>query len=383
MYIFNYDFVFSNQWRYRLARHILFWIAFILFCTVIYSYRPVIPEGVSYWKIVLMAFTNAIIFTFNHIALSYSIIYWLIPSYLLKGKYIHLAIGLCLCILGSGFFSFFLSSYIVNGYLAILGWPIHRFPLSIGLMAGLRGGITIAGFAAAIKLSKYWYLKQSAFQQVEKEKLTAELQLLKAQLHPHFLFNTLNNLYALTLTKSDYAPEVVVKLSGLLRYMLYDCNVAEVSLEKEIQIIQNYVELEQMRYGEHVDVSLNFTGDITGKMIAPLLLMPFLENAFKHGVSEQIDQAWISLDLSVDKNRMRLKLINSKSEENQVSSYTGGIGLQNVKKRMELIYPKQYDLKIVEQDEIFVVILNLELQNDITKQTENSQQYKTIQTQWA
>ena len=197
--------------------------------------------------------------------------------------------------------------------------------------------------------------------QTEKEKLTAELQLLKAQVHPHFLFNTLNNLYALTLRKSDGAPEMVLKLSGLLSYMLYECNATEVPLEKEIRMLENYVDLEKLRYGSRLDVSLNFTGDIRGKTITPLLLIPFVENAFKHGSSEQLEQAWISLDLAVEGNRMSFKLVNSKDANESPGGGAGGIGLVNVRKRLELIHANNYELKITPQEETFLVYLSLEL----------------------
>jgi len=389
MRLSSYDFVFSNAPRHRIARHAAFWGLFVLFSTFIYGYRPelihYLPSHITWGHIFANAFAEASIYCINHILLSYAIIYWVIPHYLLKGRYLALSLSLLICVALSGVLSVILSRYLINGYREAIGMPPNLMPVVSAFMGGLRGGITIAGFAAAVKLAKYWYLKQQAFQQVEKEKLTAELQLLKAQLHPHFLFNTLNNLYALTLTRSAHSPEVVLKLSGLLSYMLYECNGPEVSLAKEIQMLQNYVELERMRYGDRVEVSLNFTGDISGQVIAPLLLIPFVENAFKHGVSEQIEQAWISLDLSVENNMLRFKLINSKNADDQTSpALTGGIGLQNVRKRLELLYPGQYELKISGQEEIFVINLNLQL-HDAESHINPSVNTLTqdLQPQWA
>ncbi|MCU0355850.1 MAG: histidine kinase [Cytophagales bacterium] len=385
MRFFSYDFVFSNKPRHRVARHATFWSIFIVFSAVLYGFIPIshgVPGkfNIPVWLIFLSSFGDAILFTINHALLTYLILYFLLPRYFFKEKYVLLFIGLVVCVFLSLLVSVFVSEVLVEGFHTMLGElaskhlrnsatanisSARRSPLGAALMAGLRGGLTIAGFATAIKLSKHWYLKQKALQQTEKEKLTAELQLLKAQLHPHFLFNTLNNLYALTLAKSDQSPEVVLKLSGLLSYILYECNVPEVPLKKEIQILKNYAELEQMRYGSRVEVSLNFTGDIEHKTIAPLLLLPFVENAFKHGSSEQIEQAWISLDLSVEEKILKFKLINSKNEDAPMESNRGGIGLQNVRKRLELIYPGRHELKISAQNEIFVVNLTLEL-NEIS-----------------
>ncbi|WP_332369013.1 histidine kinase [Spirosoma telluris] len=192
------------------------------------------------------------------------------------------------------------------------------------MMAGMRGATTIGGFAAAIKLVKIWYLKQQAYEQIDKEKLQAELQLLKSQVHPHFLFNTLNNLYALTLHKSDHSPAVVLKLSELLSYMLYECNASEVPLQKEIAFMRNYIGLEQLRYGDRLDMSVTISGDYPTKLIAPLLLVPFLENAFKHGTSEQLEQAWMHIDLSVQGNQLKFKVINSREPSAHKDTYIGG-----------------------------------------------------------
>jgi phage shock protein PspC (stress-responsive transcriptional regulator) len=405
MRFFSYDFVFSNEPRHRLARHATFWLAFALFSTVLYGFVP-ISNGVSekfsipIWLIFLFSFGDALLFNINHALLTYLILYFLLPRYFFKEKYMLLIVGLVVCIFISLVVSVFISEVIIEGWFHTLRGDMlakhlknpllapkfaaskfaasNRTPIGAALMAGLRGGLTISGFATAIKLSKYWYLKQKALQQTEKEKLTAELQLLKSQIHPHFLFNTLNNLYALTLTKSDKSPEVVLKLSRLLSYMLYECNVAEVPLEKEIQVICNYAELEQMRYGNRLDVSLNFTGPIVGTTIAPLLLIPFVENAFKHGPSEQIELAWISLDLSLADNRLRFKLINSKNKDAVVLAHQSGIGLQNVKKRLELIYPGRHSLRLLVEDEMYVVNLVIDLNASSVAPTEWSPSYEPL-----
>ena len=170
----------------------------------------------------------------------------------------------------------------------------------------------ISGIAVAIKLFKYWYVEKEAKQQAEKANLTSQLELLKSQVHPHFLFNTLNNLYSLTLERSADASALVLDLSGLLRYMLYECDSDRVPLARETDILKNYIKLEKIRYGGRLDISVSYSGDFDNKMIAPLLLLPFLENSFKHGASEQIDQCWISLDIAVSGDIFHMKLINSR-----------------------------------------------------------------------
>ena len=196
----------------------------------------------------------------------------------------------------------------------------------------------------------------------EKEKVTAELQLLKAQVHPHFLFNTLNNIYSFALENSPKTPGLILKLSSLLSYMLYDCKADEVLLEKEIAVMKDYIDLEKERYGNKIEISLNIEGDIKDKYISPLLLLPFLENAFKHGTSDQLEKPWLSVDVSVKNYTMRCKIVNSKN--NYVPLSENGIGIQNVKKRLEFLYPGNYELKMNDEEDFFVVSLLLELKQN-------------------
>lgn len=212
---------------------------------------------------------------------------------------------------------------------------------------------------AILKLFKYWFKKQQEWMQAEKEKVTVELQLLKAQVHPHFLFNTLNNIYSFSLENSPKTPGLILKLSSLLSYMLYDCKAEEVLLEKEVETMKNYIDLEKERYGNKIEISWNIEGDIKDKYIVPLLLLPFLENAFKHGTSEQLEKPWLGVDMSVKKDVLRCKIANSKNEF--VPSSKNGIGIQNVKKRLEFLYPGKHELKMNDEGNFFVVSLLVEL----------------------
>ncbi len=368
MQLLTKEFVFSRQPRHRLARHGLFWLTWIVYFTLTYGFIPagyLSRQGIS-WPIAFlkgfaMATIDAVLFMPAHMIFTYGITYWLMPRFLFKGRYGWAFISLFVVLVTTALSSATLATYVVDPIRASIGAPTSQNTFVYAMMAGMRGGTTIGGFAAAIKLVKVWYLKQAAYQRVEREKLQAELQLLKSQVHPHFLFNTLNNLYALTLRRADSSPAVVLKLSELLRYMLYDCNAPEVDLEKEIAFMKNYIGLEQLRYGDRLDMSVQILGDYPHKSIAPLLLVPFLENAFKHGTSEQLEQAWMHVELSVQGTTLKFKLINSREATEHDESYVGGIGMQNVRKRLQLLYPDRYDLRVVAQAETFMVILTLEL----------------------
>jgi LytS/YehU family sensor histidine kinase len=201
--------------------------------------------------------------------------------------------------------------------------------------------------------------------------MQSELKFLKSQINPHFLFNTLNSIYALTLKKSDKAPEIVIKLSEMMRYMLYECNERLVPLSKEVLYVRNYVDLEMLRQGQKVRIDFRVEGDIHDQKIAPLIFTPFLENSFKHGVN-QISEGFVDILLEVQDENVILQIENSKPPKPQVVNHkkpSGGIGLANVKRRLDLLYPESYVLNITEEPDRYKVYLNLELSSVIELET--------------
>ena len=234
---------------------------------------------------------------------------------------------------------------------------------------------TLVGLAVTIKLLKQWWLKQKETEQLSKEKVTAELQLLKAQIHPHFLFNSLNNIYSFALESSPKAPEMIQKLSGLLHYMLYDCKQPLVPLEKELKMIQDYISLEKIRYGERLDLEVTVNvispaGEPATNLIAPLLLIPFVENSFKHGTSKMAEHPKVSLIITVKDSILFFKLINRKPitiTESRLNT-NSGLGLKNVQKRLALIYPGQYELQILEDPAEYSVWMKIILGSPQSKE---------------
>lgn len=324
--------------------HILFWVLIVFYFAWGFGFQTVGPR---------IAFLNALFFLPGHMIMVYGLLYFLVPKYLLQQKFWHFLVGFLILI-------FICACYAILMQLSISG--VKKFAgVSISAGRNIMPFIHVGAIAAAIKLLKYWYLQKKRTVEAEQQRTVAELKLLKAQLHPHFLFNTLNNLYSHTLVSSPKSPEIVLKLSSLLRFMIYDSNTQKIPLAKEIELLQNYISLEKLRYGDRLDLSLTITGDIGKYQIAPLLLLPFLENAFKHGTSKQIDMCWISFNLSMDGSRMCFKLVNSiDPDEEQVR--IGGLGLENVKQRLELLYNHKYQLETVMLDEVFVVNLEIDLE---------------------
>lgn len=213
-----------------------------------------------------------------------------------------------------------------------------------------------------IRFFKLWTMKQKAWMETRQQQIITELQMVKAQVQPLFLFNSLNNIHSFAEKRSPKTPGLIIKLSSLLSYMLYDCKSEEVLMEKEVETIKNYIELEKERYGTRIDISVNIEGDIKGKFIAPLLILPFLENAFKHGTSDGIERPWMSIDIAVKEHLLHYKIVNSKKESDAFQRY--GDGMENVKKRLQFLYPGKHELRITDQVDFFVVSLQIDLDRD-------------------
>jgi hypothetical protein len=227
----------------------------------------------------------------------------------------------------------------------------------------------VVGASTVAKISMDWYRNLREKQELQNETLQSELRFLKSQINPHFLFNTLNSLYALTLKKSDNAPDIVLKLSEMMRYMLYDCNEKLVPLSREVAYIRNYLDLEKLRQARHLDIRFNVKGHISDQKIAPLMFIPFIENCFKHGVGHHVEKGFVYIDLEVVDNQMDLRIENSKpvSLPKQTLARSGGIGLVNVRRRLDLLYAGNYSLDIVDSPDSYCVYLKLYLEPKLSE----------------
>jgi two-component system LytT family sensor kinase len=364
-------FVFSPRTRWVVARHGSFWGAWYLFQVYLYAFTPspLLPALGLGPRLGLTAL-ESLVFLLPHLFLAYTLLYSVIPRFILPAKYLRavgavlglvlltgaLSAGLSLTVLAT-LRAQYLTHYFGPVTVAAnpLPWTLQFF---MALMGGLRGSITIGGLAAAIKLMKHYYTKQ-------QEAAQAELAALKAQLHPHFLFNTLNNIYAHAQETAPVAAELVLGLAGLLRYMLYTAQAPLVDLEEEVRMLTAYIELEKTRYGNQLEVVLHTPMDYQQLRIAPLLLLPFVENCFKHGTSAVLEHPWLSLHLSLVSTTLHLKVINGTAAGTPTGG-SGGLGLATVRRRLELLYPAQHQLVTLAEEELYLVTLTLELQRPAT-----------------
>jgi LytS/YehU family sensor histidine kinase len=222
----------------------------------------------------------------------------------------------------------------------------------------LIGELYIVAFVTAIKLTADLIYERKRVKELEEIQLNTELDFLKSQIQPHFFFNTLNNLYALTLEKSDVAPSVVLKLSDIMQYVLYEVKESEIRLYDEIKYIQNYIDLERLRYGDRVDSSTEIIGEISDVNVPPLLFLPFIENCFKHGVKDN-DKVEVTISFeNVRNNTLIFKVVNS-FDQLPDADLKQGIGIQNVKRRLELLFKDDYDLNIIIDKNEYRVVLKI------------------------
>ena len=333
----------------RIFQHSIFWGIYSLFFTFIAGWH---------W----VDFVSVLISLPPIIFGAYIISYLLIPKLILKKKYIFGILLIIVTFLIVLIIDIFITQLIIIPLtIAELGDNIY-YPSLINFITW--EGVPIFLFIA-MKLLKGWFTEQLERDKLAKINLQTELQLLKAQLHPHFLFNTLNNMYYLALEKSDKTPILIEKTSRVLRSVLYECNTPKIKIGQELQLIEDFIDIEKIRYNENF--KLDFKKDIQDKgvQISPLILFTFIENSFKHGVSDVVENQWIEISVVADEKQLHFSISNSKSEDKSKDEmdYRNGIGLRNVKRRLHLLYPKRHQLSIKSSSNKFVVDLSIQFKN--------------------
>ena len=369
MNMFSQDFIFSEKKSDRIKRHLVFWLFWWLWFTFIHALLPMTSPGNSYFKNIPYSLVESPLLLFPQIFLVYPLLYFVLPRYILTNKYVKAIAWCAIFIAISGIVNQLMIMYVNRPVLEFI-LPekflrnTQRTPEAsfvMGVLSSFKGGLLAAAFAVGLKLLKHWYQKEKRNLELLKEKTEAQLQLLTAQIHPHFLFNTLNNIYSQTLTESPKGSKMIMTLSDLLRYILAEGNKTCVPLGKELTMLNDYINLEKIRYGNKLDMHVSLPEQTNDLQITPLLLLPFVENCFKHGASKFLTNPWINLKIELRETTMMMKLMNGKDILQAENPVKLGTGIENVKKRLELLYKDKYDLQIINDAEMFVVNLKLEL----------------------
>ena len=349
--------------RLKNTGHILFWICSLGFALsafyVVSEHQLGLSPGL---------FMRAVIINLGFAFAVYTNFYLLIPLFLKKKNYIFYVFWLIISLSASSLLIIILSSLFLDQTFSKRLFSTHFF--------------TSAAYVAITSLAKFltdWVELQDIslrFHKVEREKLEAELNTLKAQINPHFLFNSLNNIYSLSLINSEKTPRLILKLSDLMRHILYESRENFVPLKGEIGFIQNFIELQQIRLDEKIPVSFRTEGNVGNELVIPLLFEPFLDNAFKHGPRSFSDDACICISLKIENGFLFFEIQNTCEEkEPEKKDKAHGIGLANVRQRLACLYRKEdYDLEISKKENIFTVRLKLRLKQpeNMTYESENN-----------
>ena len=334
---------FNHLIRIRVLQHLLFWcLSFLILVNILkvsaeVKQIDIVYTAIFHIPILLVVYTNLRL---------------LFPNLLEKGRYLWYSLAvLSLIAAGSAFYLLLFDSwidYIFEGYYFIAYysfWDISLY-FSIYLFA-----------TSLLRLARGWF----RLKEIETEKNKAELKALHAQINPHFLFNSLNSIYALARKQSKEVPDKIVQLSHLMRHVIYDTETDFIPLDKEIGMLKNYIGLQNLRSRNQNQIRFEAHGETEGKRIAPMMLLPFIENSFKHGIKGGGEEIFVQINLYVDGNILRMVVENNKGKSVDPVDEQKGIGIENVRKRLNLIYPGKHDLKILDGERIFKVDLRIQL----------------------
>lgn len=335
------EYVFKRQ---RWIVHVVFWITVLAFYVVFFGRRNSNYVQTFFFVGLLMPVT---------IGTTYFLNYYLLPRYLMRERYGFFILYFIYTLITSLFLEMMVAmlTFIVMAEVKIR----EMSPASFDVFFVLTSLLLVVFSGVAIKLLLHWRTAEQNQQKLIADKVEAELRFLKVQLNPHFLFNTLNNLYYLTTEKSEKAPQAILQLSEMLDYVMHSSKTIFVPLEKELKQVDNYIALEMLRYEDRVRVDINVEGNTGEHVIGPMILITLVENAFKHGAMKSAAASWIKIKVQCCDTSLKVNISNS-SVEDQPGK---GIGMENLNRQLNYLYAGKYDLQVERRDQAFIVDLTL------------------------
>ena len=380
-------FIFSEKRSDRIKRHLLFWFCMWAMTALTHAVNPFGQDEISYFRNPAFTFSESALFVFAQFPIVFVMLYFILPRFIFRKRYVWATLAILLLWFLGGVINLYLikdvNPWVLSHILPERLLENTKRPATasfvMAVMWHMKGVWFITSIAFVIKFAKYWYIKEQNNLMLQKQNTEAQLQLLTAQVHPHFLFNTLNNIFSKTQTESPDGSRMIMGLSDMLRYILYEGQKPLVPLKQELMMITEYINLEKIRYGNKLDVHVLIPDRTDDIYIAPLLLLPFVENCFKHGTSNMLQDPWINLTVELKEATLVMKLMNGKTSLNGNIQNKRGIGINNVSQRLSLLYKDKYELEIREDEEVFVVDLRVELTRIKNKEQENT----TLQSEQA
>jgi two-component system LytT family sensor kinase len=335
----------------NISFNIKFWLTYFL-----YEWLANASVGEEYYRY----FVNAIVIVPLTFIASVVTVHILFRNYYLKGQTVFFWITLVISVVAFVVIRRSFNYYYTYPLYFQEGNSLMPFLFFPKLLIEAVNTYLIVALYSIFYFIRAWYDQQREIQALAQQKVEAELQLLRLQVHPHFIFNTLNNIYSYAVRKNDETPNLIHRLSSFLSYNLYDSRLTCIELNKEMEYIHSYVDLEKIRYGDRLDVSINQFNSLDGFLITPLLLLPLVENCFKHGVTSSLSQSWIRIDLSIQNNWLTVKIENSVGDKiKKVNGDKNGLGVENVRKRLEIIYAGIHEFKYLDEGHSYMTILKL------------------------
>ncbi|MCE6992050.1 sensor histidine kinase [Dyadobacter sp. CY323] len=343
-------------------RQLLFWISAVLLLLLIYG---------TAFQDYRLGITTVLLLLPVHICYYYFLCGPVLTRLFLPGKYLQTVFSVLGCLFLAAVLYrldeiFIADPYVYQYYKCrdsgftwskLDGTWVEQLLRPVDFVNAVERSNVVVWIGVALKFVVLWYeRREAAFQ--------AELNFLRSQLHPHFLFNSLNNLYAFALAGSAKTTEIILQISNVLRYMLYECSAEKVLLKRDVEILHDYIMLEKVRYESRLDLNWSVTGDIHMQRITPLLMFPLVENAFKHGASETVEMPWINIELRVQAQNLIFRISNSKPDVQDLAQHADDsvrIGLENIQKRLDLIYAGMYRFEWFNEPDMFIAELEVSL----------------------
>jgi sensor histidine kinase YesM len=349
--------------------YVIYWIAYLAFFSVqrffarsfIVSATGLIDA--SSLNTLKLSFLTNLAYLPEVIISTHFVVDFLLPKYYFRNRFYIFSFLLALTILINPFLSYLVRTLVVDIYIDPNPAPYSFYNFFATILIFVFGLAPLAWIKIANHLREDFIFHQK----LENDRLKAlvklketELKLLKSQLHPHFLFNTLNNLYSLALEKSDKTPDLIIRLGDMLSYVIYDCNSDKVLLSKEIDFLNSFIELQRVRFIS-CQITKEIRGDIDDQKIIPMLLHTFVDNSFKHGAARISGDSWINISINAYNGFLDFRIVNNKRSGQEIKKETGGIGIENARKRLEVLYKERYELKIDDSENTYSVFLKLQL----------------------